>query len=341
MGPQKLDISWEAIIKVLIGVSVFLFLFSIQEIIVWFIFAVIISVLFDPAIDYLQKKKVPRVLGAILTYLAFFGAFSVAIYLIIPIFAREIGDFVNYLPQYFARISPPLDILGFQPIKDIQDLIGTFGGNLNDASSTVLSSLFSLFGGVLTTLFVITTALFLSIEDNVVEKALMLVLPKRYEAVSLSIWTRCQKRVVGWFVSRILSCVFVGIASYLAFIVLRVDYPFTMALFAGVFNFVPYVGPLITGAMLVIILSGGAISKIIIVLVAFALIQKIEGAIVSPILTKKIVGIPSSVVIISLVIGGELWGVMGAILVIPLVGVLYEFFREFMMKRREKESVLI
>lgn len=341
MEPQKLDISWEAIIKVLIGVSVFLFLFSIQEIIVWFIFAVIISVLFDPAIDYLQKRKVPRVLGAILTYLVFFGAFSVAVYLIIPIFAKEIGDFVNYLPQYFARISPPLDLLGFQPIKDIQGLIGTFGGNLNNASSTVLSSLFSLFGGVLTTLFVITTALFLSIEDNVVEKALMLVLPKRYEAISLNIWTRCQKRVVGWFVSRILSCIFVGIASYLAFIVLRVDYPFTMSLFAGVFNFVPYVGPLVTGAMLVIILSGDTVSKIIIVLIAFALIQKIEGAIISPVLTKKIVGIPSSVVIISLVIGGELWGVIGAILVIPLVGVLYEFFREFMMRRRERESVLI
>lgn len=342
MEKEKIiDISWETIFKVALIVVLFYFLFLIKEILVGVIFAIVIAVLFNPSIDFLQKKRVPRVLSATFIYLLFFGMFSLLIFLIGPMFIHELNNFVKFLPEYFAKLSPSLMQLGFQPIKNIQDLILIFGSNAESSSSTVLSALFAFFGGVFTTMFILSTAFFFSIEGKVMERALILLLPKRFESTALSVWARCQKRVSAWFVSRLLSCLFVGILSYIAFLILKIDYPFLLAAFSAVFNFIPYIGPVITGAVLFVLLLPISLAKTIFALSAFVLIQKIEEGIVAPIIMKKMIGLPSSLVIISLVIGGELWGLMGAILVIPLAGILYEFTREFLLKKKERESVLV
>ena len=76
-------------------------------------------------------------------------------------------------------------------------------------------------------------------------------------------------------------------------------------------------------------------------LVAFGAIQQIENSILSPLLMKKFVGLPPALVLISLVIGGNLWGIMGAILFIPLMGIIFEFFKEFLQRRRDKKVVVV
>lgn len=342
MEKEKImDISWETIFKIAIAVVLFYFLFLIKDIIIAIVFAIVIAVLFNPFVDFLQKKKVPRVLGASLIYLSFFGLFSVLIFLVGPMFINELNDFTKYLPKYFAKISPSLMQFGFQPIKNIQDLMANFGSNVESSSSTAMSALITFFGGIISTMFILSTAYFFSIEGRVMERALTLFLPKKYEATALNVWARCQKRVSSWFVARLLSCLFVSIMCYIAFLVLKVDYPFLLALFAGVFNFIPYIGPLITGAVLVVLLLPVSLSKTIFVILAFMLIQKIEEGIIAPVIMKKMIGLPSSLVIISLFIGGELWGIMGAILVIPLVGILYEFIGEFFLKKKERESIML
>jgi len=114
-----------------------------------------------------------------------------------------------------------------------------------------------------------------------------------------------------------------------------------LGLTAGVFNFIPYLGPAISGILLFLIIFPIDVLKAIFVLVAFILIQLVEGNILSPILMKKIVGLPPVLVLVALVIGGKLWGLMGAILAIPLVGILFEFVREFLQKRKEKEAMVV
>ena len=69
---------------------------------------------------------------------------------------------------------------------------------------------------------------------------------------------------------------------------------------------------------------------------AFILIQQIENNILTPILAKRFVDIPPVLVLLSLVIGGELLGVLGAILAVPLGGILFELIRDFLKKRREE-----
>ncbi len=338
---RVLDISWETIFKISVAIICFYIIYSIRDILIWFIFALIISVLFNPAIDFLQRKKIPRILGVALVYIGVFGIFSLLIYLIIPLFSYEIQQFLQSLPRYFERISPPLRGLGFQAFENAEIFIRTLESSLEAMAGNIFNVLFTFFGGVFSTLFVITTAIFLSVEEKVIERALMLLFPKRYEAYALNLWGRCQKKVSSWFGARLLACLFVGVASYITFLLFHVKYPLTLGLLAGVLNFIPYIGPLLTGVLLFLIIFPLDILKTIFVLIAYTLIQMIEGNLLSPILMKKIIGLPPVLVLVALVIGGKLWGLLGAILVVPLAGILFEFLREFLQKRKEKEAVIV
>lgn len=208
-------------------------------------------------------------------------------------------------------------------------------------AKNIFNVLFTIFGGFFTTLFVIITAIFLSLEEKAVEKALLLLFPKKYEAQIMNVWLRCQRKVAGWFGARVLACIFVGVLSYIAFLLFNVKYPFTLALFAGVFNFIPYVGPLLSGVIIFLLVFPTEPFKGIIVLIAFVLIQQIENSILSPILMKKFVGLPPALVLLSLVIGGHLWGLLGAILAIPLFGILFEFLKEFLQRQHDRNTVMV
>jgi predicted PurR-regulated permease PerM len=342
MDSEKiLDISWKTIVKISVTVAFFYLLFSVRDILIWFIFALTISVLFNPAIVFFKKKGIPRGLAVVIIYVGIFGLLSVLLYLIVPIFVTEIQEFLVYFPDYFEKISPPLKGLGFRAFESLETFLTALGVNLEGIADNIFAALFSIFGGVFTTLFVIVTAIFLSLEEKGIEKSLMLLFPKKYEAQVLNVWARCQKKVSGWFGARILACLFVGIASYIIFKISGIDYPFTLALFAGVFNFIPYIGPLLTGIVLFVLVFPANQFKGIFIVIAFTAIQQVENSVLSPILMKKFVGLPPALVLISMVIGGTVWGAMGAVLSIPLFGILFEFFKEFLEKKRDKEVVVV
>lgn len=340
-GEKILDISWKTILKISIAVAIFYILYSVRDILIWFIFALTISILFNPAINFLQKRRIPRIIAVVLVYVGTFGILSFLIYLVVPLFISEIQMFLQSFPEYFEKISPPLKGLGFQAFENVESFLLVLGVTLEGMADNIFSALFAVFGGVFTTLFVIITAIFLSMEGKSVERGLLLLFPKKHEAQVLDVWARCQKKVAGWFGARLVACLFVGVLSYVLLMLTNVKYPFTLALFAGVFNFIPYIGPLLTGIVFFLIIFPVDIFKGIFVLIVFAIIQQLENSILTPILMKKFVGLPPALVLLSLVIGGSLWGLLGAVLAIPLFGILFEFLKEFLQRRRNGKAVMV
>jgi len=113
-----------------------------------------------------------------------------------------------------------------------------------------------------------------------------------------------------------------------------VRYPISLAFAAGLLNFIPIVGPVVTGIFIFAIVSLDSPLMAVFVVAAFTLIQQIENNILTPALTRKFVGISPALVLFALAIGGKLWGIMGALLVIPLVGILAEFLHDFLEKQK-------
>jgi len=346
-GEKVLDISWGTIFKIGIGILIFYLLYLIRDVLILFVFGLIVSILFNPTIKSLNRRGIPRSLAIILAYAGFFGLLSLVIYFSINIFSSELKNFVPLFSQYFEKISPPLQGLGLQAFASIDSFITALGGALEKVATNIFSVLFAIFGGISSTIFVITIAIFLSLEGNWVEKTTSLLFPKKYEAYISSIWERCEEKVSGWFSTRIVACVFVGVVSYIAFLVFGVKYPFSLALLAGTLNFIPIIGPIITGLLIIVIvaLDPTAVSsqmfRAFLVLITFALIQMIENNILTPIISKKFIDLPPVLVLVALVIGGQLWGLLGAILATPLAGILFEFLREFLQKRKIDKPIVL
>ena len=336
-----LDISWGTIFKITIAFFCFYFLYLIRDILILAIFALIFSILFNPAIDFLQRKKIPRALAVIFVYLGVFGIISFFVYLTASLFLQEIQQFLQIFPQYFEKISPYLKGLGVEIFESFETFVKTFHDWLIRISSNIFSVLTSIFGGIFSAFLVITISVFLSLEENFIEKSLILIFPKKYENFVLDLWKRSQIKVSGWFAAKIIGCLFVGVFSYLAFFLFNIKYSFLLALSAGILDFIPIIGPIVTGILIFLLISSESIPQAIFALIAFILIQQIEGSILTPILTKKFIGLPPVLVLISLAIGGKLWGVLGAVLIIPLAGIIYEILKEFLEKRKAEEAEVI
>ncbi|MFH1424016.1 MAG: AI-2E family transporter [Candidatus Nealsonbacteria bacterium] len=333
-----LDISWEAILKMAVALFTFYLIYLIRDILIWVIFGLIISVLFNPAIDFLQKKHFPRILATILVYVTLFIATGFLIYSVAPLFVTEIQQFSQFFPEYFEKLSMPLRGLGIEAFENIDAFTKTFEQGLTKASANIFSAVGAIFGGIFSAVTIFTIALFLSLEEKSLDRVIGILTPKKYEAFALNLWARSQKKVSGWFGSRILCCLFVGLTTYLACYVLNIKYAVSFGLLAGVLNMIPIIGPVVVGVAVAMLVAATSWTKAVFFIVAFVIIQQIEGNILSPVLTKKFIGLPPVLVLISVMVGGKLWGFMGALLAIPVAGILFEFLRDFLKKRKEEKE---
>jgi len=338
---QVLDISWSTILKIGIAALSFYILYLIRDVLVLFIFALVISILFNPVVDFLQKKKIPRIISVLFLYIGTFSIITILIYSLSASFINELKNFSQIFPEYFEKISPFLKTLGITALQDLESFITIINKSLEKMAISLFGAASSIFGGILSTFFVVTIAIFLSLEERAIEKSLVIFFPKKYENFVLNLWHRSQKKISGWFLSRILACVFVGVVSYVAFLIINTKYPLSLGLLAGFLNFVPFVGPIITGGLIFLLISLDSISKAIFALLAFTLVQQIENNIITPFLVKKFVDLSPVLVLISLAIGGKLLGFWGAILAIPFTGILVEFLRDYLRKKREEEAIAL
>jgi len=333
---QTLDISWEAILKVCLAVFIFYLVYLVKDVVIWFLFGLIISVLLDPAIKLLKRFHIHRVLAAIITYLLIFGVLGLLIYFTAPILVDEIKQFSQMIPQYFQETNSIFRALKIESLQSIENFTDTVTNNLEQISLSVFNAIAAFFGGVVSAFFILSIAFFLSLEENGIEKFLKLLTPKKYEESVLAIFEKCEDKVSGWFGTRILACLFVAIFSFVAFIFFDVKYAFILASIVGILNFIPFLGPLIATVLLILLVwvSDGLLKALLVVL-AFTLVHQIESNIISPVLTKKFLGVPAILVLISLVVGWEILGFLGAIFSVPVFGIIYEFTKEFLEKNKE------
>jgi len=334
---QTLNISWDAIGKVFIAGLIVYAIYQAKEIALWFFFGLAISVLLEPAIKFLRKLWLPKMLAIVVIYLSIFGTLGLLIYITAPIFVYEIKQFSQYLPNYISQINPVLDKMGIDAVSDFNNITEILVGGLEKSSKGALSALMAFFGGLSSTVVILTIAFFLSLEDNGPERFLTILFPKKYEERITVFFDMAQGKVAGWFGARLLACLFVGVASFIVFYIFGVKYAFMLALLAGVLNFIPYIGPLTMGILLVVFVavSSGSWATVVYVLLSAMAIQSIENNLLTPLLMKRLIAVPPVLVLVSLLMGAKMFGFLGTIFAVPVAGIIYEFVKELLEKRRE------
>ena len=173
MNNEKiLDISWGTLLKIGIAFFGFYIVYLIRDILIWLIFALVISVLLEPAIDFLQKRRIPRTIATIFIFISIFGILGVLIYLIAPVFISQIQFFTDSIPQYFIEFSPFLEELGFEVSDSFDDFSKNFQKWLTQSSENIISAVVYIFGGIFATLTIFILAIFLSLEERGTERAI-------------------------------------------------------------------------------------------------------------------------------------------------------------------------
>lgn len=341
--PQSkiLDISWATIIRIIAAFALLYFIYLVKDLLIWFLFALVISVLFNPAINFFQKLKVPRVVAAIVVYVGIFVFIGFLIFKMAPILFLELKEFSIRFPEYFDKASPFLRGLKIKALENFDSFVATIENALYGASTNIFTAIGSLFGGVFASITIFTIAFFLSLEEKGIERTLYLIAPREYKKKILTIWKRTQKKVSLWFATRILGMIFVGVSTTIACFALDIKYAVFFGLFAGISDIIVTIGPLLSGGIIAILVALSSLPKALFFVVIFTIIQEIEGHILLPVLAKKFLRLPPSLVLISILVGARLWGILGAILAIPLVGMIFEFVKGLLERRGQETKEII
>jgi predicted PurR-regulated permease PerM len=332
---EMIDITWRAIFKVIAAIILFWIIYLLRDVIIWAILALFISILFNPLIDFIEKKKVNRIFATILVYFSSLLIIGLMLLIIIPPLVTEVQYFSNTFSQYFDKLPVILNQLGLNSLEGITSLNSSLNESIIKMSSNILNIFASLFGSILAGLTIFVLSIFMSLEEKEIIKGLKLITPKGFEEQVLERWDRSQHQVVAWFGSRILSCIAVAIMTFLLCVFLKIKFALALALLAGVLNIIPMVGPIIAAIVLIGVALTTSLPKAIIAAIFTIVIQQIESNALTPILTKQMVGMSSVLVLISILVGGILGGMVGAILAIPIAGIIFEGIKDYFNHKKK------
>jgi predicted PurR-regulated permease PerM len=144
---------------------------------------------------------------------------------------------------------------------------------------------------------------------------------------------RGAKRMQRWLYGQLALMLILGSASAVVFGFLGIRYFYALAVFAGVANFVPILGPIATVLVAGVVAALDSWTKVLGVVIFYAVYQQVENAYLTPKIMRKAVDLPGVAVIVALTIGGELAGLLGAIVAVPTAALTATVLNEYLAQR--------
>lgn len=308
--PKKIEISHRTIVFTTFFLIFLAFLWQIKQIIIGLFVALILMAAINPAIDRMEKMKIPRVLGIILIYILILALVGLIIAGVIPPLVDQTSTLIANAPKFIEDLGiPNID----QRIIESQiQQLGSIPANLVKVSVEILTNIVAI-----AALLVIT--FYLLLERKNLNRYLHILFGGDGERKAERFIDEIEKKIGSWVRAQFSSMVIIGMMSYFGLRLLGIDFALPLALLAGLLEIVPNIGPVI--ASIPAILAGLAISPLMALAVAalYFLIQQIESSFIYPQIVAREVGVNPLITIISLVVGFKLGGILGAILAIPFV----------------------
>lgn len=338
-----IDISTQTFVKVILFLLIVGFLYLVREAIALIFVALILSSALDPFVDWLRKFKIPRGVGIILVYILLFTIISSIIVLIVPPIASELKLIANDFPTYYEKVVSGLNYLttnrsDLDVADQIQKSLNAITGSLSRVATGAFSALLDVFGGIISFFLVLVITFYFTVEEEGVKRFIKSMTPIHYQPYVLQLMARIQKRLGYWLRGQIILSLIIFILTFIGLTILGVEYALLLALIAGVFEIIPYLGPILSAIPAIFLSFAQSPAKALSVLILYIIIQQLENNIVTPKVMGKAVGINPLVVIIALLIGAKLAGVMGMVLAVPVATAISVFLEDFVNRRVDAKA---
>jgi len=278
----------------------------------------------NPTISRMQGYM-SRFLAVLLFYVLMLAVLVVLGYVLIPNLINQMRELAKALPE-FARHSQELlhspqytQYVAYvdRGVAAIVNALNGFSQNFVDVTVNLLGNLAIVFTGVV-------ISFYLLLEEKNAREFLHQVLPHdRFKPVYHTV-SKISERMGHWGRGQLNLMLVIGVSNLVAFLLLGVHTPLPLAVWAGVCEVLPYIGPFIglIPAVIVALTTGSVLQALLVILVSLVVIQQLEAHIVVPRIMSKAVGLSPVLVILALLVGAKLFGIAGAILGVPIAAVI-------------------
>ncbi len=308
MKPQKIEISAKTIVFTIMFILSLGLLWQIRELIFSLFIAFIIAGALKPAVGFLERIKLPRIVASLIIYLLFIFAIYGMFSLIIPPLLSEMVFLFKNLPEIIKSIVPQ---------SDIAINFGFLTQNIPSIANQTLSFLKGIFSNAVFVTSTLFFGFYFLLEKNLEAK----LLSNFFDEVEISkiefVSNRAQKRMSAWFWGEIILMFVVGAMTYIGLNIIGMKYALALAVLAGLLEVIPSLGPI--ASSIPAILIGLSYSPILglYCTILYLIVQQLENNLVVPVVMKRVTGLHPIITLIAMVVGGKLAGIMGVLLAVP------------------------
>ncbi|MHA6252160.1 AI-2E family transporter [Oceanobacillus sp. CAU 1775] len=298
-----------------------------------FLIAGFLAYLLYPLISFLNKHQIHKGLAVLLIYTVFFGGIGFLFYRVYPLIIQQLNDLTQNFPEFIKMyddfIYSIYDYTAFLPETVHEKVDGLFT-NIEAILDQLLTKLMNGFMHIFDMIIIITVIpvlVFYFIKDQQLLKGFfMKIIPTKNRQYFKKVAEGIDKNLGGYIRGQLIVCSFVALTTFLIFKWLDVPYALLLAILFGITNLIPYFGPIIGAIPAVILAYTVSASLALYVIIAVVVIQIIEGNLLSPYIVGKSINIHPVAIIFVLLLGGELFGVIGMLLAVPVLTILKVFY---------------
>ena len=341
-----------ALLTAAVVLGAFFLLWKVRTFVGWFVIALFLAAVLSPAVNWLERRfrLINRPLAIGLTYVGVLVALLLVVGIFVPVLTDQINSFIKFVTtagnapegptQYIKGLAKDAGLGGFmQRFEDqLDELRKQLGGvlqNLLSASGQIVIS----FAGVIAALAtVLTLTFFLLLGSERYVNAGVGLFPERHQPLVHRILGQAGGAISGYITGNLSISVICGITTFVVLLVLGMPYAAPLALLVAVLDLIPLVGATLGGALLVIVGLFVEPWKAVVLLVFVLVYQQVESNFLQPIVYSKAVQLNGLVILIALLVGGQLLGIPGALLAIPVAEIIRILVTELLAYRRADQE---
>ena len=298
------------------------FIFLVKDILILVFISFIIMATLSPAVKYLQKKKVPKIIASFISYLVVLIVLFSLILPIVPFFVSQIQALFSSLPKYLDQVARIL----YLP-TDINQINEFLGNELSSIGENAYFLTSKLFGGIFSTLTVFVVSFYMLIDKDRIQKGFVSLFPKDSQKKAEETLILIEEKLGAWFRGQVLLCFSIGLLTWVVLTILDLKFALPLAVVAGLLEIIPTVGPIISAIPAIIVSLAISPTMAIVIVLSYIVIQALENNLLVPKIMQKAVGLNPIVIILAVVTGARLIGIIGALLAIPFISMLIIIFR--------------
>lgn len=318
----------QALALAIILLAGFLSIYWLSSLLMPFFAAIVLAYLLEGIISKLEEKKCPRFPAVLIVYTAFMTGFGYMLFVLLPILYEQTIQLIQLVPEMIDSTQKEImrlpeiypQFISESKIRDI--IIGAQDTLLNYSQDVLSISAASLVGFItaMVYLILVPVLIFFLLKDKDEIISWFAQFMPRDRILSLRVWSEVDVQIGNYVLGKFLEILIMWIASYLTFSAMNLKYALLLAVFMGLQVIIPYVGAtLVTFPVLgVAYFQWGLTDDFFYIVIAYTIIQAIDGVVLVPLLFSEAVNLHPVAIIVAILFFGGLWGFWGVFFAIPL-----------------------